>query len=215
MKSDELQKVLADFDVLLGDSACAQLPAMSAFHEILQIAGAKQLKSTLTRLRNADFGGNSRSGETLGDCQSRLAAFAAFAAAHMKRSAADDLKQLTEFVQEHRDVSVVDFVSVARVALAEAPRKSTRQTCQSAEIVSSYAKKLDETFGFEPDFDEVFETLKSDPKMKAAELKKLAKQFTKLAAKSREDALRKIYNRHTSVLNADLHRRATGGRIAG
>jgi len=132
-----------------------------------------------------------------------------------KKPFAQDLDRLAEWLSQHKSISMAQFVQLAETAFFAEPKKKAKPVkAASPETVGKYLQRLDETYGFESSFDEVYNQLKADDTMKVAQLKKLAKMFTKATAKSRAEALNAIYSKHSNIVEADRHKAARGGRVS-
>jgi hypothetical protein len=83
-----------------------------------------------------------------------------------------------------------------------------------SELVPDYLRQLETSLGDQSRFPAVYERLASDPSLAVVDFRALAKQFAKVTAKSKTDALKKIWNRHQSLLSFDAKARATDGRSA-
>jgi hypothetical protein len=89
-----------------------------------------------------------------------------------------------------------------------------RLSWTSADLVAHYLRRLEKSLGDESAFLEVFNSLKKDTAIKAAEAKQLARAFAKASAKSKDDALDRIWSRHASLIGVGARARATGGRTS-
>jgi uncharacterized protein YktA (UPF0223 family) len=89
-----------------------------------------------------------------------------------------------------------------------------RLSWTSADLVAHYLRRLEESLRNESAFLEVFNKLKKDTAVKAAEAKQLARAFAKASGRSKEEALDRIWSRHASLIGVGARAKATGGRTA-
>lgn len=218
MQSAAYAEFLSDvIELICPDANSSERTALDALHAAVAAGGKRQLAKTLESLAAADHESAGVFGNGIGNVVEALRRLARFTDSRAKKSIAGDTMKLLDFVQSHPDFAVDGIASVAeRIFTAPAPKPRKQAVAGApAHLVETYLRRLDETFGFEPDFTDVYAELKADPVMKAAQLKKLAKLFTKMNAKSASDALRLIYQKHHTVASAEQHKRAVGDRVAG
>lgn len=132
-----------------------------------------------------------------------------------KKAMVDDLKLLGKTMAPFAHVSVSTFadVAVARMQLP-ATKGRNRKAEPGVDIVQKYLRRLEQTLGDEPGFAEVFATMKKDAAVKAADAKKLSKEFAGKAATSKTQAFDLIWKRHASLMGARADAEATAGRTA-
>lgn len=129
-----------------------------------------------------------------------------------KKPFIDDLKTLIESLTPFSEASLIELSE--KVCAKLSPSVVTQQPNVSIDIVPTYLQRLEATLGDEKAFSEVYSSLKGDSRVKAADAKKLAREFTKRAASSKIDALERIWDRHASLMGAGARAKATGGRTA-
>lgn len=97
------------------------------------------------------------------------------------------------------------------------PRKATRPAAKSKAdpaAVTSYLERLTDALGDERRFADVFQQLEQDASLATGDFRALAKDFAKATARSKADALKKIWARQQSLLGFEAKARATDGRSA-
>jgi len=151
---------------------------------------------------------------SLGDLSGLLTAMADAACVFAKSVDAKDLRQFVAVIEEKREHSLDAFVQQATEALIKRSSRSVPSGV-SEEVLRSYLKRLEEALGDEQGFEEVYQQLQADTRLKAPDLKKLAKSFVGKSGKSKIDALGLIYGRHNSLISARGAAGSTGRRLAG
>jgi len=212
--SRNLKAAVSLLESLGNNSAASEIAMLARMFEKLDASSvAAIIKKCSTSInKEYDTGDN-----TASDLAAVVRSLAKFISHSGKKTFADDLSRLAAWISQHESMSTAKFVQLAEAAfLAEPKKKKKAKTVKAAspETVDMYLQRLDETYGFTDDFDEVYNQLKADDTMKVAQLKKLAKLFTKAAAKSRLEALNVIYRKHSNIVEADLHKAARGGRVS-
>jgi len=107
------------------------------------------------------------------------------------------------------------FVQTATEAAA--PRRSTRTRAAPAvrdDLVAHYKEKLEAALGDEEKFTTIYNDLRANTAIGKPEIIALAKQMTGSGARAEDAALKKIWNRHQSLVVFKAKSRATGGRSA-
>lgn len=220
MQSAAYADFLSDtMEFLSLDPASSEIIALDALRAALAAGGKRQVAKTLAALGATEHESTDVFGSAIGSATEPLRRLAKFADAHAKKATAGDTLKLVEFVEAHPNFAVDSLSIVAERVFAETARPANSNKSKStgalAQLIDNYLGRLDETFGFEPDFNKVFDELQSDAGMKAPQLKRLAKLFTKMTAKSADDALQLIYQKHHTIASADQHKKTVGSRIAG
>lgn len=81
-------------------------------------------------------------------------------------------------------------------------------------LIDGFNRELEASLGNEAAFADIYSRLQADPEMRAVELRELSRKFARVPAKSKPEALKKIWNRHQSLLTSRAKDRATAGRSA-
>lgn len=135
---------------------------------------------------------------------------------HAKKALIDDLARVVDALSPHRNSSIEELSSAVRTAL-ESPKSKPAKSQKAelnAELVGRYLRQLETALGDEAGFVEVFEAIKKDKAIKAPEAKHLAREFAKGAATSKDKALKLIWGRHASLMQARAKGAASAGRTA-
>ena len=100
---------------------------------------------------------------------------------------------------------------------AAAPPRPARNRDAPAvrdDLVAHYKEKLEAALGYEEKFSAVYNDLRANTAIGRAEIIALAKQMTGSGTRVEDAALKKIWNRHQSLMVFKAKSRATGGRSA-
>lgn len=135
---------------------------------------------------------------------------------HAKKALIDDLTRVTNALSQHRNSSVEELCSTVRTFLQASKSKPTRsrKAVLNTEAVGKYLRQLETALGDEAGFVEVYDALKSDKMIRAPEAKHLAREFAREGATSKDKALKLIWGRHASLMQARAKGAATAGRTA-
>jgi hypothetical protein len=121
-----------------------------------------------------------------------------------KKALIDDLELFADVLPPYAGCPISDFADAAVARLSWTP----------VDVVSNYLKRLEESLRDEAAFLEIFNRLKKDTAVKAAEAKQLARAFAKASGKSKNEAFDRIWSRHASLIGVSARAKATGGRTA-
>ena len=129
---------------------------------------------------------------------------------------ADDLKLLFKALLPHKSHSLAAVLAAAATPSQPQKKKvgSSLSSVTASELVDSYCRKLESTFGDKTAFERTFRDLQNDRSVTAAVAKKIAKVFAKETATSKEKAFHLIWGRHAAVMESRAKDAATGGRTA-
>src|SRR5262249_19352248 len=118
----------------------------------------------------------------------------------------------------------LDLTLVARAIAEEPAAKTTRSRARAAkaaktpkttplrdDLVTDYRQKLESSLGDPERFAAVFNHLRSNTDVGKAEIAALSKQMTGSAGRSIDDGLKKIMNRHHTLMAFKAKSQATGG----
>ena len=95
-----------------------------------------------------------------------------------------------------------------------ATAKTAKAKAAPSPKIAEYVQSLEKTLGTEKHAG-VISAMHQDKALKAADFKAIAKQFAKVPAKSKADAIKKIGSRSANIDISAAKSRATAGRIAG
>jgi hypothetical protein len=82
------------------------------------------------------------------------------------------------------------------------------------DLVAHYKERLEAALGDEEKFTVIYNDLRANAAIGKPEIIVLANQMTESGARTRDAALKKIWNRHQSLMLFKAKSRATGGRSA-
>jgi hypothetical protein len=82
------------------------------------------------------------------------------------------------------------------------------------ELAAQYKQKLEATLGDDEKFAAIYNHLRTDIAMGKPEIAALVKQMTGSGARTQDAALKKIWNRHRSLVVFKAKSRTTAGRSA-
>ncbi|MFT5507330.1 MAG: hypothetical protein ACI89J_000394 [Hyphomicrobiaceae bacterium] len=212
MKPSDFSKSLDASAALIADMG--NLPASVVVGELARMFArldAGSVAVIIKKCSSLELSAASTQSTLIASAVDPVLSLARFVTLNGKKAFAQDLERLAAWLADYGAADVSEFVRMTEAALMAKPQPAKPS---AAKIVDQYLQRLDETYGFEPGFDEVYDELKSDAEMKVAQLKKLARMFTKASTKSRDEALSAIYGKHSNIVEADRHTAARGGRVA-
>lgn len=134
----------------------------------------------------------------------------------MKRDDAD-LRRLEEARKALKSSAKAAGVRDPNAAFAEVfgkPAAAKKAKAAPSPKIAEYVQNLEKTLGTEKHAG-VISAMHQDRALKAADFKAIAKQFAKVPAKSKADAIKKIGSRSANIEISAAKSRATAGRIAG
>jgi len=134
-----------------------------------------------------------------------------------KVSFVKSLQGFAEAISCRADASFSELVAAVEKGLVEESKKGTRRGSFGAlqeDEIKAYLDQLEQALGDETEFDKAFETLKRDKRVKAQDAKNISKRFVGKAGRSKADALRLIYERHSSLVGSRARAKSTAGRSA-
>jgi hypothetical protein len=189
--------------------------AISSFEAILTAANARSAATLMEKLRTTlgtytttsltDFlkvkpAASADNGEKISALLPMLRALAGYTALVGKKTYADDLEELLEFMSKYPEISLSSFYK-----RAPAPVQAGSLGAQSAglnhPLIDQYASQLAATLGNDGTFMAIYARLKNDKGMKKPEMAALANQFNGPVAPSttKIKALERILSRHRKL----------------
>jgi len=207
--------------------------ALRAFADVLDVAGAPAARdriamlaavfdahpassvSDLTKRLAALSVAGSAGTPSLGDVACLLSALKGFLNTTAKSAVLIDLDAVEKLLRDRASMEIGTFVRMATEAAS--PRRPTRG--QEApglrhDLVIHYKEKLETALDDEEKFTAIYNDLRANTAMGKTEMAALAKQMTGSSARTQDAALKKIWNRHQSLMLFKAKTRATGGRSA-
>jgi hypothetical protein len=132
-----------------------------------------------------------------------------------KTTVLTDVNTIEKLLRDRPSMEIDAFVRMAVEASANRrPSRARGATAVRDDLVVDYKQKLEASLGDEDKFATVYDDLCANTAVGKAEVVALAKQMTGGSARTRDAALKKIWNRHASQLVFKAKSRATGGRSA-
>jgi hypothetical protein len=139
----------------------------------------------------------------------------------VKSGTAADFEEVAALLHDRASTELGDFVRNG-VELLNARQERGRARQRAAadgpplrdDLVSNYQQRLETHLGDKDRFTADYEELCSNTAMGKDELIALAKRMTGTGSRSRDTALKKIWNRHRSLMTSLAKSKATGGRTA-
>ncbi len=134
-----------------------------------------------------------------------------------KVSAVKSLDTFASALSKRKDEDFGNLVEAVDLALAQKVQKSTsrRNTASLSDAeVGDYVQQLEAALGKDAVFDQTFHSIKADDNLKAQDAKNIARSFVGKSGRSKAEAFRLIYERHSSLVESRARAVATGGRSA-
>ena len=152
---------------------------------------------------------------SLGDVASLLSALKSFLNEIAKTTVLTDVSTIEKLLRDRASMEIRAFVRMATEAAT--PHRSTKKrNARGArnDLVLHYREKLEAALDDEEKFTAVYNDLRANPAFGRPEIIALAKQMTGSSVRAQDVALKKIWNRHQSLVVFKAKSRATGGRSA-
>jgi len=215
MKCRDFSAVLSTFADLL-DAAGApvardQIVMFAAVFDAHPTSSVSDLAKRIGALRGTGSAGS----PNLGDVARLLSALKSVLNKTAKATVLTDLNAIEKFLHDRASMELGAFVQMATEAAA--PPRPTRNRAAPVvrdDLVAHYKEKLEAALGDEEKFSAVYNDLRANTAVGRPEIIALAKQMTGSGARTEEAALKKIWNRHQSLVVFKAKARATGGRSA-
>jgi hypothetical protein len=159
---------------------------------------------------------------TLRDVARPLSALKGFLSRTNNRTVLSDFGAVEKLLHERASMELAAFVRMATAAVAfRRPAKGRGAAAgrdapgMQDDLVNQYREKLEAALGDEEKFTAVYNDLCANPAIRKPEIIALAKQMMGGGgARTHDAALKKIWNRHQSLVVFKAKSRATGGRSA-
>jgi hypothetical protein len=134
---------------------------------------------------------------------------------NVKATFTKDLTLLATALGRFGQAQIPQFTEVLVQRIAEPTAAPAAQpNGPLTDLIQRYLTDLKSAVGDDGRFTELFKKLKSDPNMKAPQVRQLAKEFTGAVEKTKGGALSRILARHESLMGLEARAKATGGRTA-
>jgi len=150
-----------------------------------------------------------------GDVACLLSALKGLLSKTAKSAVLADVDAVEKVLRDHASMELAAFVRITTQAAS--PRRPT--TGRDApglrdDLVVHYRDKLEAALGDEEKFAAIYNDLRANTAVGKPEIIVLANQMTGSGARTQDAALKKIWNRHQSLIVFKAKSRATGGRSA-
>jgi hypothetical protein len=152
---------------------------------------------------------------SLGDVACLLSALKGFLNKTAKSTVLTDVDAIEKLLHDRASMELGTFVRIATEAAS--PRRLTRgrdAPGQRDDLIVHYKDKLEAALGDEEKFAAIYNDLRANTAVGKPEIIVLANQMTGSGARTQDAALKKIWNRHQSLVVFKAKSRATGGRSA-
>jgi hypothetical protein len=213
---------------------CRELgAALRAFAGMLEVAGAPAARDRIVMFaavfdahpalsvsdlakRIAALGAAGPAGNpSLGDAAPPLSAVKSFLDKTARTATLSDLTAIEELLHDRASMELGAFVRMATAAAATAGCSRRGDAPRTRDdLVAHYKQKLEAALGDEEAFTAICNDLRADTAMGTPEMTALAKEMTGSGARTQDAALKKIWNRHQSLVVFKAKSRATAGRSA-
>jgi hypothetical protein len=215
MKCQDFGSILRTFaDVLGVAGATAARDRIAMFAAVFDAHPTSNVSDLANRIAALPVTASTGS-PSLGDVARLLSALKSFLDKTAKSTVLTDVSAIEKLLQ---DRASMEISAIARMTTATAAsRRSTRKRDAPAvrdDLVVQYKQKLEAALGDEEKFTAIYNDLRANTAMGKPEMAALAKQMTGSSARTQDAALKKIWNRHQSLMLFKAKTRATGGRSA-
>jgi hypothetical protein len=150
---------------------------------------------------------------SLGDVACLLSALKGFLSKTAKATVLADVDAIEKLLRDRASVELAAFVRITTQA-ASPPATGRDAPGLRDDLIVHYREKLEAALGDEENFTAIYNDLRANPAVGKPEIIALANQMTGSGARTQDAALKKIWNRHQSLMLFKAKSRATGGRSA-
>jgi hypothetical protein len=206
---------------------------LKTFADVLDVAGARAARdqivtfaavfdahptsrvSDLARRVSALGMAGSVGSPSLGDVACLLSALKGLLGKTAKSTVLTDVEAIEKLLRDRASLELGAFVRMTTEAVP--PRRLTRGRDAPGlrdDLIVDYKDKLEAALGDEEKFATIYNDLRANPAVGKPEMIVLANQMTGGGARTQDAALKKIWNRHQSLVMFKAKSRATGGRSA-
>jgi hypothetical protein len=215
MKCRDFGRVLKTFaDVLDVAGAPAARDQIVTFAAVFDAHPTSSISDLVGRLA-ALSGAGSTGSPSLGDVACLLSALRGFLNKTAKSTVLTDVDAIEKLLRDRASMGLAAFVQIATEVAS--PRRLTRGGDAPRlrdDLIVHYRDKLEAALGDEEKFAAIYNDLRANTAVGKAEIIVLANQMTGGGARTQDAALKKIWNRHQSLVVFKAKSRATAGRSA-
>jgi hypothetical protein len=171
--------------------------------------------SDLARRLAALGGAGSMDSPSLGDVACLLSTLKGLLSKTAKSAVLADVDAVEKVLRDHASMELAAFVRITTQA-ASPRRPATGRDAPGLrdDLIVHYREKLEAALGDEEKFAAIYNDLRANTAVGKPEVIVLANQMTGSGARTQDAALKKIWNRHKSLVMFKAKSRATGGRSA-
>jgi hypothetical protein len=215
MKCRDFGRVLRTFaDVLDVAGAPAARDQIVTFADVFDAHPTSRVSDLARRVSALGMAGSVGS-PSLGDVACLLSALKGFLDKTAKSTVLTDVDAVEKLLRDRASMELGAFVRMTTEAVA--PRRLTRGRDAPGlrdDLIVHYKDKLEAALGDEEKFAAIYNDLRADTAVGKPEIIVLANRMTGGGARTQDAALKKIWNRHQSLVVFKAKSRATGGRSA-
>lgn len=215
MRCRDFSAVLRTFADVLGVAGASVAQDQIAMFAAVFDAHASSSVSDLAKRLAALDGNYSAGSPNLGDIARLMSALKSLLDKIAKTAVLADIDVIEKLLRNRSSMELLAFVRMA----TEAPVPHRRTTKRGApglrdDLVVHYKEKLEAALGDEEKFSAIYNDLLANTAIGKPEILALARQMTGGGARAQDAALKKIWNRHRSLVIFNAKARAAGGRSA-
>jgi uncharacterized protein YciW len=215
MRCRDFSAVLRTFADVLGAAGALvaqnQIAMFAAVFDAHALSSVSDLARRLTALRENESAGS----PNLGDVARLLSALKSFLDKIAKTAVLADINAIEKLLHNRSSMELLAFVRMAtEAAVSHRPTRTRAAPAVRDDLVVHYKEKLEAALGDEEKFSAVYDDLRANTAIGKPEILALAKQMTGSGVRAEDAALKKIWNRHRSLVVFKAKARATGGRSA-
>jgi hypothetical protein len=214
MKCRDFSAVLGTFANLLhAAGAPGARDRVAMFAAVFDAHPALSVSDLAKRI--ASLGATEPTGSpSLGDVARLLSALKSVLSKTAKAAVLTDVDAIEKFLHDRASMELGAFVRLATETGASRPTRNRDAPAVRDDLVAHYKEKLEAALGDEEKFTAVYNDLRANTAIGRLEIIALAKQMTGSGPRAEDAALKKIWNRHQSLVVFKAKSRATGGRSA-
>jgi len=215
MKCRDFGSVLRTFaDVLDVAGASVARDQIVTFAAVFDAHPTSSVSDLVRRLAALGVAGSMGS-PSLGDVARLLSALKGFLNKTAKTTVLTDVDAIEKLLRDRASMELAAFVRITTQA-APPHRPATGRDAPGLrdDLIVHYRDKLEAALGDEEKFAAIYNDLRANTAVGKPEIIVLANQMTGSGARTQDAALKKIWNRHQSLIVFKAKSRATGGRSA-
>jgi hypothetical protein len=192
-----------------------QIAMFATVFDACPASSVSDLTKRLAALSGGQSAGSPSLGNSLGDVARLLSVLKGFLDKIAKGAVLADIDAVEKLLQDRASMELRAFVRSATEAVASRrPARKRDAPGLRDDLVLHYKEKLEAALGDDEKFSAVYGDLRANAAIGKSEIVALAKQMTGSSVRTRDAALKKIWNRHQSLAVFNAKSRATDGRSA-